>query len=587
MRVLRKCFGVAGVAAMFSVSTLGQMDTVMVPADVPPVEGNLNGAVQAAISEGKLSSTVFCLEPDGNYVLTGTISVPAGSHLRIIGPTPGTTQATAPPQIRWTSDDSVNTLFNFRCFGNITLKNVWLLYAKTNGWQSFSSLQIEDSPDSIGGQHGNFEGVIFDYAGISANGSGAVSVAARHFRGLFKNCYFRNCTDLHFRYYGRAVSFPFASTGWHIDSLRFDNCTFANMGYTYMQEGGEYADFVWFNHCTFLNVVMYTLESGWWHWLNVSNSVFVNTYMLGDSPYERWSTLPYPVGGTINIDGISSFDFAVPFTEAERHILFTHSSYAVEQWLRDYMASGYDGRLDAAWYPRDQWPVPQPMMSEKTKAFFHVKAVWPYVSMGPLYDSTDPGFVLAPTNVSGIKSFLYFKLTSSEDTVWAYNPEDDLNGVWPMKEDLSYTNPTLLTAGFGEFPLGDLYHWFPDRYAEWKEQEAAEHDWIMAWLSGGRDPNGAGEQLGMPVPARFELSQNYPNPFNSKTVFGSRLRVAGQVRLVLYDILGREVAVLVNERRAAGSYQDSFDAAGLASGVYIYRLTAGSFVQSRTMVLLR
>jgi len=89
------------------------------------------------------------------------------------------------------------------------------------------------------------------------------------------------------------------------------------------------------------------------------------------------------------------------------------------------------------------------------------------------------------------------------------------------------------------------------------------------------------------VAAGFLLFQNFPNPFNPKTVVSSWLRVASEVRLVVYDVLGRQVAVLVNERRAAGSYQDSFDATGLASGVYIYRLTAGSFVESRTMVILR
>jgi hypothetical protein len=59
------------------------------------------------------------------------------------------------------------------------------------------------------------------------------------------------------------------------------------------------------------------------------------------------------------------------------------------------------------------------------------------------------------------------------------------------------------------------------------------------------------------------------------------------VKLVVFDLLGREVAVLVNERKAPGSYEATFDANGLASGVYVYRLTAGSFVQSRKMVLVK
>jgi hypothetical protein len=64
-------------------------------------------------------------------------------------------------------------------------------------------------------------------------------------------------------------------------------------------------------------------------------------------------------------------------------------------------------------------------------------------------------------------------------------------------------------------------------------------------------------------------------------------RGASIVRLVVYDLLGREVAVLVNERKQPGNYEVSFDASALASGIYLYRLTAGSFVQSQPMILLK
>ena len=88
-------------------------------------------------------------------------------------------------------------------------------------------------------------------------------------------------------------------------------------------------------------------------------------------------------------------------------------------------------------------------------------------------------------------------------------------------------------------------------------------------------------------PGRFALKQNYPNPFNSTTVVSYEVSVAGSVRVAVYDLLGREVSVLVDEQRAPGSYDVRFDASGLASGVYLYRLTSGSFVQTRKMVLLR
>jgi hypothetical protein len=89
------------------------------------------------------------------------------------------------------------------------------------------------------------------------------------------------------------------------------------------------------------------------------------------------------------------------------------------------------------------------------------------------------------------------------------------------------------------------------------------------------------------LPHEFVLQQNYPNPFNPTTVVSSQLPVASNVKLAIYDLLGREVAVLVHEKRAAGSYQDGFDGSGLASGVYVYRLTAGAFVQAKSMLLLK
>jgi predicted GH43/DUF377 family glycosyl hydrolase len=96
------------------------------------------------------------------------------------------------------------------------------------------------------------------------------------------------------------------------------------------------------------------------------------------------------------------------------------------------------------------------------------------------------------------------------------------------------------------------------------------------------------------LPDRFMLAQNYPNPFNPSTtiqytVGGNRGKGIGvsDVSLIVYDVLGREVAMLVNDKKAPGSYEVRFDGSGLASGVYIYRLTAGTFVASRAMLLLK
>lgn len=89
------------------------------------------------------------------------------------------------------------------------------------------------------------------------------------------------------------------------------------------------------------------------------------------------------------------------------------------------------------------------------------------------------------------------------------------------------------------------------------------------------------------TPLDFSLQQNYPNPFNPTTVVSYQLSVAADVRLGVYDLLGSEVAVLVDEIKAPGSHEVTFDGSRLASGVYIYRLITGSFMQSRKMVLVK
>jgi photosystem II stability/assembly factor-like uncharacterized protein len=90
-----------------------------------------------------------------------------------------------------------------------------------------------------------------------------------------------------------------------------------------------------------------------------------------------------------------------------------------------------------------------------------------------------------------------------------------------------------------------------------------------------------------PVPASYLLAQNYPNPFNPTTTITYELPKSSIVRLSVFDMLGREVAVLVNKSEDAGVHEVMFDGSGLSSGVYLYRLRAGDFVQTRKLVLLR
>jgi len=89
------------------------------------------------------------------------------------------------------------------------------------------------------------------------------------------------------------------------------------------------------------------------------------------------------------------------------------------------------------------------------------------------------------------------------------------------------------------------------------------------------------------LPGAFSLSQNYPNPFNPTTKITYELPKTSDVKLKVYDILGREVAVLVNGEKLKGKYEIEFNASYLASGVYFYKLQAGNFTQTKKLVLLK
>jgi hypothetical protein len=89
------------------------------------------------------------------------------------------------------------------------------------------------------------------------------------------------------------------------------------------------------------------------------------------------------------------------------------------------------------------------------------------------------------------------------------------------------------------------------------------------------------------IPKEFSLLQNYPNPFNPRTTIKYLIPQTSFVTITVYDILGKEVSKLVNEEKLSGSYEVQFDGSKLSSGVYFYRLHAGSFFKTKKLVLLK
>jgi len=199
-----------------------------------------------------------------------------------------------------------------------------------------------------------------------------------------------------------------------------------------------------------------------------------------------------------------------------------------------------------------------------------------------VYRSTDQGLLWVATNLtlpqSTIQTILLFRgptlfaLTTSPSVSSLFASSDvgdtwELLGVFPLPNilDAAIVGKTFFLGGSGglwEAPLSQLV-----------------------------------TSLGDPIamPRDVNLHQNFPNPFNPTTSIKYELPMASGVKLVVYDILGREVSVLVNEQNDVGVYEVKFDASGLSSGVYFCRLQArttngeqaGTFVQTRKIMLLR
>jgi hypothetical protein len=90
-----------------------------------------------------------------------------------------------------------------------------------------------------------------------------------------------------------------------------------------------------------------------------------------------------------------------------------------------------------------------------------------------------------------------------------------------------------------------------------------------------------------PLPSKIALYQNYPNPFNPSTTIRFALPAASPVTVKVYDLLGQEVATLVNEVRPAGEHSVTFDASALSSGIYFYQLRVNNFVESKKLMLVK
>ena len=183
------------------------------------------------------------------------------------------------------------------------------------------------------------------------------------------------------------------------------------------------------------------------------------------------------------------------------------------------------------------------------------------------------------------------------DVVWLDTRDDpgtylsSLYYSYSMDNGLTWSSNQRLSQSFDphvgwpqQQKMGDYFHMVSDisgAHLAWAATFNSEEDVYYGFISAPTSVPAFN------TPLTFSLDQNYPNPFNPTTHFGFRIAEFGFVTLSVYDLLGREVATLINEEKHTGAYSVTWNAVGFSSGTYFYRLQVGNFTSTRRMVLVK
>jgi hypothetical protein len=411
----------------------------------------------------------------------------------------------------------------------------------------------------------------------------------------FRNCYFVNMTGQPCRRSGGVFDcWP------NLDTLLVENCTHINAcGSVYrFRESDEFKRII-INHNTFIDCAGYVfMNPGFQSNVSLTNNIFVNS-----------NVEPYP--GIHNIDfgeqdpdwlpmGLVNVypDSADVANNTPRKFLCQDN---LVYW-NPYLAN-IDSILDANKVDNlTDWRSQMIIMNSRTDSVF--KHIGRFSTTPYSYCVTDtwkeemPHFTdskdLFTTQLPILKAYA---LATIDTNIADYGPASLLPDWrlvntgsdkyvypdWPIPVDLSYSDAGLQTAGLGGFPVGDL-NWFPTQKTAWLAQRTAEYAQIQTALNGAVP---AAVKNINALPAEYTLHQNYPDPFNPSTTIAFSLPRSASASLKVYDMLGREVATLVNGYTTSGMHEVQFNAANLASGIYLYRLTSGNFTEVKKMMLVK
>jgi hypothetical protein len=406
----------------------------------------------------------------------------------------------------------------------------------------------------------------------------------------FTNDYFVNLTGHSCRRNGGVTDFNSGSANQQ-DTLLVENCTHVNIqGIIYKFRVGYTVNRAIFNHNDFINCSSsIIMNNGNSTNLSITNNIYVNVQLQAMCPVLLTSD-----AGEVDADGapmgLVNLRVDSTFTaNVGKHGVYVDKNLTYwDPSLSNIVSTLNTNQIDK----HTDWASNMITMNTRTTALFANKTTYPKLTNGtwitklPTFANTSNLFT---TQLATLKAFSLATVDTSYGSPLASwrqstNPEASnfVYADFPIPINLSYTDADLLIAGLGGFPLGDL-NWFPTQKASWAAQAAAEYVAIQGKLDG--TVGVATEQ--QELPQAFQLQQNYPNPFNPSTEISYTIAKAGNVTLNVYNMLGQNVASLVNGYQAANTYKVNFNASGLSSGVYFYKLSAGSNEMIKKMVLMK
>ena len=562
--------------------------------------GSLNEAIKGdTTSSGARAHTVYKLQRNEQYILTEVIQ--ADFPLVIVADKPD--NANRPPVVRCGLREDGSAVDNWWILYNGgTFRNLWLSGVNLDGNGPISWIA-----DQVNGEHHRyiFDGCIIEYP---------YTWWAMFADWGLNNTYI--LTNNYIQYIGNPTGATWNGavfSGGTMDSVIIRNNSFFDFG-CYAYNGQAY--YLEVDHNTMVNCMMHPIMSHNKIIGKYTNNLFINCHSFSDDQDEIRRHHDAEVKGLMNYA-------EVQWNKTVLDSLYGPGGVYGKNW--DPNGDGHltEGELvwelkNNDWYYTkpitDYWAqfpqvAPNPWMNNYNKAMFaskdstkdwtwHLKAFIWADSAGTIVpnpasydglhvvDSTvvpevhepfkyyveentrnqDPGFkdinncdVLLAENCINIRNSQYSG-TDAANPVNFHGVSDYLAFTWPLNYDLSYSNATLQTGGTDGKPVGSL-QWWPN-------------------LTDVKDNITS-------VPNSFSLEQNYPNPFNPTTKIKYNLSKEAKVSLKIFDVLGREITTLVDTKQISGHYEVNFDASKLASGVYIYRIIAGDFVQSRKMILMK